>query len=358
MKKNNTYIIAEAGVNHNGSLKRALKMIDIASKAGANAIKFQSYLTNELVNNNSKLADYQKKNSEARNQYALLKKYELSFSEHKILLQRAKKQKIDFLSTPFDINSLDNLIKLKVKRLKVSSGDLNNYPFLIEIGRSQKEIILSTGMSNIKEIQLAISSILFGKIKKRQPKNIQEFLKFHNKKTKYNLTFLTILHCTSLYPCPIENVNLSFMNHLKDLTGCEVGFSDHTAGIDAPIIAASIGAKIIEKHFTLNKKLKGPDHSASLEPKQLFSMIKKIRNVELIMGKDKKIIYKNEKKVSESVRKKIVAKTNIQIGERFSYQNIKTIRQTNGLDPIFQWSLVGKKSSRFYEKGQKIIYEK
>ena len=358
MKKNNIYIIAEAGVNHNGSLKRALKMIDVASKAGANAIKFQSYLTDELVSKNSKLADYQKKNSQASNQHALLKKYEFSFSEHRVLLQRAKKRKIEFLSTPFDLNSLENLVKLKVKKLKVSSGDLNNYPFLIEIGKSQKEIILSTGMGNIKEIQLAISSILFGKIKKRQPKNIQEFSKFHNKQKKYDLSFLTILHCTSLYPCPIENVNLRFMTQLKNLTGCEVGFSDHTAGIDAPIIASSIGAKIIEKHFTLNKKLKGPDHSASLEPKQLFSMIKKIRDVELIMGKDKKIINKNEKKVSENARKKIIAGSKIQIGERFSYQNIKTIRQKNGLDPIYQWSLVGKKSSRFYEKGKKIIYEK
>ena len=327
------FIVAEAGVNHNGSLKKAYKLVDIAKKCGADAVKFQTFIASEEISKGSPKAKYQINiKNKKEDQLEMVKKLEIPFIEQKKIFNYCKQKNIEFISSPFDIKSIDFLSKLKLNTLKIPSGEINNYPYLLHISEKKfKHIILSTGMSNIKEITNAIKLL--------QSKN----------KNK-----ISILHCISAYPTNIEDINLNAINVLKKKFKKNVGFSDHTIGIDGSIYAVLAGAKIIEKHFTLNKNLKGPDHKLSLSPNELKQMIKKIRKVEKILGDGKKHVRKSELPNIHIVRKSIVAKKKIKVGDKFTKYNITTKRPGFGINPMNWKKIIGKKSKFSYEKDELI----
>tara|TARA_B100000795_G_scaffold270038_1_gene262103 strand:- start:7767 stop:8774 length:1008 start_codon:yes stop_codon:yes gene_type:complete len=332
LKKTNNQIIviAEAGVNHNGDMSIAKKLIDTASKAQADYVKFQTYDVDSLILKNTKSAAYQKKNLGSDiSQYEMLKKYQLSEKDQINLKKYAKKKKIKFLSTAFDLKSLYFLKKLKLDFIKIPSGEITNYPLLKEASYSKKKILLSTGMATFKEIKSAIEVL---------------------KKKKSSLI---VLHCSSDYPADLKNLNLTFLKKLKNL-GYDVGYSDHSASILTPSIAVALGCKVIEKHFTLSRKLKGPDHKASLEPNELIDMIKLIKQTELMLGSEKKIITSSEHKTKLLVRKSIVAATNIIKGEKFTKNNLTTKRPGNGMSPFLIQKILGKKCPVNYLKNQQI----
>lgn len=330
MKKNNTIIIAEAGVNHNGNINIGKKLIDVAANSGANFVKFQSFLVDDLILKKTKTASYQKKNLKKNvSQYQMLKKYELSAEDHFELFKHAKKRKIKFLSTPFDLKSLNFLKKFNLEYIKIPSGEITNFLMLNKISKLKKKVILSTGMSNLDEIKTAIKVL--------------------NKKKED----LILLHCTSDYPARPETLNLNFLNKLKNF-GYKIGYSDHSESILTPAVAVSLGCKIIEKHFTLSKKMQGPDHRASLEPKELYEMVKMIRYTESVLGAEDKKITESEKKTKVLVRKSIVAAKTINIGEKFTYSNLTTKRPGDGLSPFLLKKIIGKKSKLHYLKDEKI----
>ena len=334
MNKDKIKIIAEAGVNHNGSLKNAKKLIDCASKAGADYVKFQTFKASELATRSSPKASYQKLSTKRKeSQYDMLKKLELSEKDHLVLKKYCKKKKINFLSSPFSIKSFDFLNKIGLKTIKIPSGEIDNFPFLKHIGKFKKKIILSSGMSSLLEVANAI--------------------KILNKEgTSKNK--ITVLHCSSEYPTPFENVNLKAMNTIKHRLGVKVGYSDHSLGYIVPIAAVAVGAAVIEKHFTLNKKNKGPDHKASLNPAELKEMIKKIRSTEKALGSYIKKPSKGELKNIKVVRKSIFAKMEIKKGDIFSNQNISTKRPAVGISPKNWNKVIGKKSKRNFKVDQPI----
>jgi len=334
MNKDKIKIIAEAGVNHNGSLKNAKKLIDCASKAGADYVKFQTFKASELATRSSPKASYQKLSTKRKeSQYDMLKKLELSEKDHLVLKKYCKKKKINFLSSPFSIKSFDFLNKIGLKTIKIPSGEIDNFPFLKHIGKFKKKIILSSGMSSLLEVANAI--------------------KILNKEgTSKNK--ITVLHCSSEYPTPFENVNLKAMNTIKHRLGVKVGYSDHSLGYIVPIAAVALGAAVIEKHFTLNKKNKGPDHKASLNPAELKEMIKKIRSTEKALGSYIKKPSKGELKNIKVVRKSIFAKMEIKKGDIFSNQNISTKRPAVGISPKNWNKVIGKKSKRNFKVDQPI----
>jgi len=316
------FIIAEAGVNHNGSIELAYKLIDAAYDAGANAVKFQTFKANNIAIQNSKKAEYQiQKNNIIESQFDMLKKLELNADEHKKLFNYCTNKGITFLSSPFDHESIRLLDKLNVQIFKIPSGEINNLPYLRHIGSLGKEVILSTGMSSLKEIDEALNILI-------------------NSGTAKNN--ITILHANTMYPTPMEDVNLNAMQTIKNKFDVAVGYSDHTLGIEVDIAAAALGASVIEKHFTLDKKMDGPDHKASLEPNELKSMIGAIRNIEKAMGDGVKRLTRSEKPNIAIARKSIVAKTDIKKGDIFSEKNLTTKRPGNGLSPMNWDSVVGK----------------
>ena len=316
------FIIAEAGVNHNGSIELAYKLIDAAYDAGANAVKFQTFKANNIAIQNSKKAEYQiQKNNIIESQFDMLKKLELNADEHKKLFNYCTNKGITFLSSPFDHESIRLLDKLNVQIFKIPSGEINNLPYLRHIGSLGKEVILSTGMSSLKEIDEALNILI-------------------NSGTAKNN--ITILHANTMYPTPMEDVNLNAMQTIKNKFDVAVGYSDHTLGIEIDIAAAALGASVIEKHFTLDKKMDGPDHKASLEPNELKSMIGAIRNIEKAMGDGVKRLTRSEKPNITIARKSIVAKTDIKKGDIFSEKNLTTKRPGNGLSPMNWDSVVGK----------------
>ncbi len=330
LKKNKTTIIAEAGVNHNGSIKLAKKLIDVAKKSGADYVKFQTFDVNNLILKDTKTANYQKKNLKKNiSQYEMLKKYQLSYKQHKDLINYSKKKKIKFLSTAFDLKSLQLLKNFKLDYIKVPSGEITNYLLLKEISKIKKKILLSTGMANFNEIKQAVKCL--------------------NKNKKD----LIILHCTSDYPANTEDLNLKFLHRLKRL-GYHVGYSDHSSSVITPSVAVALGCKVIEKHFTISRKLDGPDHKASLEPQELVTMVNFIRETEKMLGDENKIITKSEKKTKLLVRKSLYALTHIKKGEIFTNKNLTSKRPGNGLSPFKFKKLLGKKSLRDYKKDQKI----
>ncbi len=331
--KNKTLIIAEAGVNHNGKFSLAKKLIDIAKKSGADIIKFQTFKTEKLVTKKTKKAKYQQKNYSNESQYKMLKKLELSFNDFKKLKSYAEKKKIEFMSTAFEIDSLKFLKKLRVKRYKIPSGEITNYPLLRFVGSLNKKIILSTGMSTLKDINLALKVIT---------------------KAGTKLKNITVLHCNTAYPTPFKDVNLNAMTFIRKKIGVEVGYSDHTQGVEVPLAAVSLGAKIIEKHFTISKKLIGPDHHASLEPKELKTMILSIRKIEKSLGKYLKTVTSSEKINKKAIRKSIIAFKDIYKGDIFSKNNLVMKRPGDGISPMMINKLLGKKSKRKYKTDQKI----
>lgn len=330
MKK--AFIIAEAGVNHNGSIDIAKKLIDAAKDANADAIKFQTFITENIVCKYTKKAPYQDKNSlKKQSQYEMLKSLELSESQHIQIFEYCYFKKIKFLSTPFDEDSVDLLNKLGLDIYKISSGDITNYPLLLKIAKLKKKIILSTGMSYLDEVTSAVNLILKNGTKKNN---------------------LSILHATSAYPCSYNEVNLLSMITLHKKYKLNFGYSDHTNGISIPIAAVSLGAKIIEKHLTLNKNMKGPDHKASLNPIEFKKMVAEIRNIELAIGNDKKIPSKTEKKNIKFARKYIVASRKINKGDIFTNQNITTKRSGGGINPMKWNNIIGKRANQDFEIDQ------
>tara|TARA_B100001057_G_scaffold475175_1_gene541676 strand:- start:916 stop:1902 length:987 start_codon:yes stop_codon:yes gene_type:complete len=328
MKPNRILIIAEVGINHNGSITKAKKMIDIAKKSGADYVKFQIFKPLNLAIEKAKLANYQKKNSKTTNQVQLLNKYMLNFSDFEYLYKYAKSRKINFLATAFEEESLKFLNTLKVDFIKVSSGEINNLPFLKLIKKTKKRVLLSTGASTTKDVANALNLL--------------------NKKK------VTLLHCNSAYPSPINDLNLNSIKFLINKFKCPVGYSDHSSSIYTPLVAIGNGAKVIEKHFTLNKELEGPDHKSSLNPKELKQMIKLIRVFEKSVGKYQKTISKSESQNLLFIRKSIVAKKKIIKGEKFSKKNLTCKRPGNGISPMLWGKLIGKKSKKNYKVNEQI----
>lgn len=325
-------IIAEAGVNHNGSLELAKKMVEKACEAGADMVKFQTYNTKKLVSKYAEMADYQKKNTgKSGMQEEMLSKLMLQAEDFRELSDYCRILKIGFLSTPFDIESIRSLNPMQ-RLWKVPSGEITNYPYLIEIARTGKEVILSTGMSTLDEIDAALSVLKRNGTQK-----------------------VTILHCTTSYPTSMEDVNLSAMLTLKNCFGCPVGYSDHTQGIEIPIAAVGMGAEVIEKHFTLDRKMEGPDHKASLEPDELISMVKAIRKVERAMGQGVKKPTDSEKLNMIAARKSIVAAKDISEGEIFTEENLTTKRPGNGISPMKWAEIIGSKANKNYVEDELIV---
>jgi N,N'-diacetyllegionaminate synthase len=331
---NKTFIIAEVGVNHNGSLKKALKLIDVAASAGANAIKFQTFKAENLATDYAPKAEYQKyKSQKKETQFQMLKKLEFTDAMHKACFKKCKKKKIIFISSAFDIESLNYLKKYKLSYLKVPSGEITNIPYLEALGKSRKKIILSTGMSSVYEISKAIKTLT-----KNGTKRIN----------------IILMQCTSVYPAPYDEINLNTIATLRNTFKLNIGFSDHSLGVQASIAAVALGAKVIEKHLTLNKKFKGPDHKTSLDPNEFKFMVKSIRIVEKVLGNRIKQITKSERKNIYVVRKSIVALTKIKKNERFSNFNITCKRPGTGISPLFFKKLIGKKSKKNFNKNDLI----
>lgn len=315
------FIIAEAGVNHNGNLKTALKLIDAAVAAGADAVKFQTFKAEEVVTNAGRMAAYQKKNiGKSQSQLAMLKKLELPENFYQPLINHCRKKKIIFLSTPHGgLDSIDLLERLKVPAFKIGSGDLTNLPLLEYAARLGKPMILGTGMSTLVEVRNAINII---------------------KKAGNNK--IIILHCTTNYPCPLNEVNLRAMLTMKQKLPAIVGYSDHTLGIETPIMAAALGACVIEKHITLNKNTPGPDHKASLEPAELKALARAIRQVNIILGSPVKKPTKSENKIIKIVRKSLVSLVAINKGDKFTAKNTGIKRPGTGLSAKYYREIIGR----------------
>ncbi len=328
------FIIAEAGINHNGSIVLAKKLIDVASEADADAVKFQTFKAKDLTTKNSEKANYQKKTTEqSDSQFNMLKKLELSKEMHIELINYCKNKKIKFLSSPFDHDSINLLNELGLEIFKIPSGEITNLPYLRKIGKLDKKIFLSTGMSNMDEIKNA-SDILI------------------NSGTQKNN--ITILHANTEYPTPMKDVNLKAMVTIGNNLDLKFGYSDHTLGIEVDIAAVAMGASCIEKHFTLDCNMEGPDHKASLEPDQLKKMVKSIRNIELAMGNGVKKPSESEKQNIKVVRKSIVAKTIIKKGEIFNENNIAVKRPGNGISPMKWDDVLGTKATKDYNEDELI----
>lgn len=328
----NVYIIAEAGVNHNGSIQIAKMMVDEAKAAGADCIKFQTFVSKNIVSKGAIKAEYQKQHTDANeSQLGMLKKLELSFDEFIELNEYCKKKDIEFLSTAFDLESIDFLDSLNMKKWKVPSGDITNLPYLIKIARLGKHVILSTGMSTMEDIRKAVSVL-----------------------KENGSGDITILHCTTEYPTPYNDVNLKAMNAIKTELNIPVGYSDHTKGIEIPIAAVAIGATIIEKHFTLDVNMEGPDHSASIEPYELRKMVSAIRNVENAFGSGEKRPAESEKKNMAIARKSIIAKRNILKGECFTEENLTVKRPGSGISPMKWFEVIGQKAPRNFDEDELI----
>lgn len=333
MKKTKVFIIAEAGVNHNGSFELAKLLVDKAVWAGADCIKFQTFCSKNLVTNNAQKAEYQKKTTgSSESQLEMLKKLELSKDQFIALRDYCNQKGILFLSTPFDLESIDFLASIGIKTWKIPSGEITNYPFLRAIGQRKESVIMSTGMCTLNEVREAISVL-----------------------NKCGTADITLLHCTTEYPAPYDSVNLKSMLTLQKEFDCKVGYSDHTNGIEIPVAAVAMGAIVIEKHFTLDKKMEGPDHKASLEPEEFRQMILSIRNVESALGDGVKQPSQAEKKNIAIARKSIVAACEIKKGEIFTEENLTTKRPGNGINPM-QWDdIIGKIANKDYSEDELII---
>lgn len=351
---NRSYIIAEAGVNHNGSIDMAKALVDAAVKAGVDAVKFQTFSADKLVSKQAQMAEYQKQNTQQeRSQYQMLKELELTTEDHKILQQYCQRKQIMFLSTPFDIDSLHMLDRqLHVPKIKIGSGDLTNAPLLLAAAQTGKPVILSTGMSTLAEVETALGVLAFGYINgDAQPSEKAFIAAWRSKAGKKVLQEkVVLLHCTTEYPTPFSDVNLRAMQTMATAFELPVGFSDHTPGITIPIAAAALGATVIEKHFTLDKDLPGPDHKASLAPEELTAMVSGIRQVEAALGNGEKTPAAAESKNRLIARRVIVAAKTIHKGEHFTIDNLAVKRAgSEGLAPIRYWDLQGKTAKRDYQ---------
>jgi N,N'-diacetyllegionaminate synthase len=328
------FVIAEAGVNHNGSVELAKKLIDVAVEAGVDAVKFQTFKTENLVSKNAQKAEYQKETTDKdESQFAMIKKLELDLAAHHELISYCKDKNIMFLSTPFDHDSINMLNDLGLQIFKIPSGEITNLPYLRHIGGLDKKIILSTGMADIGEVEDALDILLNVGTKKEN---------------------ITVLHANTMYPTPMEDVNLKAMLTLGNSFDIAYGYSDHTLGIEVDIAAVAMGASCIEKHFTLDKTMEGPDHKASLEPDELKAMLKAIRNIELALGSSVKKPTPSETPNIPIGRKSIVAKKEIRQGEIFTSDNLTIKRPGNGINPMLWDEIIGEKSTKNYKEDELI----
>lgn len=329
-------IIAEAGVNHNGSLEMAKRLVDKAVEAGVDYIKFQTFKASKLVTKSAKQAEYQQKNigKGEDSQYQMLKKLELSPEDHEVLIAYCKERGIKFFSTAFDFDSIEYLHSLNLGLWKVPSGEVTNYPFLKRIAAYNEKTILSTGMCDMDDVRAAVKAL------------------YKNGLSKDNLI---LLHCNTEYPTPFEDVNLKAMDALRNEFGVEVGYSDHTKGIEVPIAAVALGATVIEKHFTLDRTLPGPDHKASLEPDELKAMVSAIRNIEKAVGGDgTKHVSESERKNIAIARKSIVAACDIKAGDVFTEQNLTVKRPGSGISPMLWEEVLGQKAKKDFTEDELI----
>lgn len=325
------YIIAEAGVNHNGSLDLAFMLIDAAKKAGVDCIKFQTFKSENLVAKTAQKADYQKETTGDGSQAEMLKKLELSYDDFIVLKEYCDKVGITFLSTPFDFESIDFLNSTDMPFWKIPSGEVTNYPYLVAIAKTGKPVVMSTGMCELFEIEAAVKVL-----KDNGTKDIK------------------LLQCNTEYPTPYGDVNLRAMQTMRDAFELDVGYSDHTKGIEIPIAAVAMGATVIEKHFTLDRNMEGPDHKASLEPEELATMVKGIRNVEKALGSGNKVPSSSEKKNKAVARKSIVAKKRIRTGEKLTEDNITVKRPGTGISPMRWLEVIGTKAIRDFSEDELI----
>lgn len=326
------YIIAEAGDNHNGDFNTALKLVDVAKRAGADCVKFQTFVTEEIISKYAEMAEYQKKNTgKEESQFEMVKRLELSFDEFRKIKEYCDRVGIQFLSTPFDLKSVDFLNELGVPFFKIPSGEITNYPYLIKIAHTGKPVVMSTGMCEPDEILAAI--------------NVLE---------KNGSGEITLLHCNTEYPTPLKDVNLYAMRTMKKMFGKKVGYSDHTKGIEVPVAAVALGACVIEKHFTLDKNMPGPDHKASLEPDELGRMVKNIRNIEIALGDGVKRVSESERKNIAIARKSIVARRNIQEGEILTEENLTVKRPGTGINPMQWMEVLGTRAVRDFKEDELI----
>jgi N,N'-diacetyllegionaminate synthase len=335
MSLQKTLIIAEAGVNHNGSIDTAKKMIDVAATAGADLVKFQTFKAEALVTQSADKAEYQKNLTDAsESQFEMIKKLELDRVAHEELIQHCKQKNIQFLSTAFDHDSIDFLAEMNIPFYKIPSGEITNLPYLRHVASMGKPIFMSTGMSTLEEVRVAMDVLLEAGVKKDD---------------------INILHCNTEYPTPVEDVNLRAMLTIEKKLGVKVGYSDHTLGIEVPVAAVALGASVIEKHFTLDRTLPGPDHAASLEPDELKAMVVAIRNIKKAMGDGIKTPSLSEIKNIPIARKSIVAKEQIKKGELFTKDNLTVKRPGKGISPM-EWDFyIGKNSIYDYNTDDEIL---
>lgn len=328
-------IIAEAGVNHNGDMALAYRLIDAAAEANVDYVKFQTFQTASLVVKNARKAEYQQLNASSKeeSQEEMLRKLELTPQNHIDLITYCNQKKVAFLSTAFDLQSIDLLVDLGVKLGKIPSGELTNFPFLRKMAQSFPQLILSTGMSDLGEIKETLHVLYrFG----HSPESV------------------TVLHCNTEYPTPFEDVNLLAMNHLANELGTKIGYSDHTLGIEVPLAATALGATVIEKHFTLDRTMEGPDHRASLEPSELKAMVEGIERISIALGTSEKKVTPSEQKNKSVARKSIVAATSIQAGALFTEENLTVKRPGNGVSPMRWEEIIGQRATQNYELDEPI----
>lgn len=323
------FIIAEVGVNHNGSLELAKQLVDVAVDCGVDAVKFQTFKASALVTKAAEQADYQTKNTgKQESQFDMLQRLELSEADHHNLLAYCAQNNIEFMSTPFDLKSVHFLNTLGVKRFKIPSGEITNYPYLKMIGEFNKEIVMSTGMANIGEVEAALNLLIESGTARDK---------------------ITILHATTDYPTQMSDVNLKAMQTIEQAFKINVGYSDHTPGIEIPTAAVALGANMIEKHFTLDKTMQGPDHKASLEPHELMAMVKAIRNIEIALGNGIKCPSESEEKNIPVARKSLVADCDIKQGEVLTEQNLTVKRPGTGITPMCWNDMLGQTAIRDYK---------
>lgn len=328
-----TLIIAEAGVNHNGSTDMAKKLIDVAAGAGVDYVKFQTFKAENLVTQSAVKAEYQHRNTGDgdNSQYTMLKKLELSPEQHFELIEYCRQRGVKFFSTAFDFDSIDFLASLHLGLWKIPSGEITNYPYLKKMAGYQEPVILSTGMSTMEEIETSVAVLIRFGVRKEQ---------------------ITVLHCNTEYPTPMNDVNLAAMQEIRQHLGVSVGYSDHTEGWEVSIAAVALGAEVIEKHFTLNRTLPGPDHKASLEPAELVAMVSAIRNIEQAIGSGHKTVSVSESKNRNIARKSIVAAKNIRKGEFLTENNLTVKRPGNGVSPMRWEEVIGQKAIRDFEEDE------
>jgi N,N'-diacetyllegionaminate synthase len=334
---NKTIIIAEAGVNHNGDIEIAKKLINEAAKTGADMVKFQTFITEEVISKDAPKAEYQKNTTgNTESQFDMVKKLELSEAAHYELQAHCVANNIQFLSTPFDLPSIDLLQRMKLEMVKIPSGEINNVPYLRHIAGKFKHYFLSTGMSDMKEIEFAVKLL---------------------SKNGVTINQITILHCNTEYPTQMQDVNLKAMKTIARHFKTNVGYSDHTIGWEVAIAAVALGASVIEKHFTLDKNMEGPDHKASLEPDELKTLVEKIRSIEIALGSSEKLISDSAMQNALVAKKSIVAKSKIKKDQIFSEQNITVMRPGTGLSAMRWDSVIGKPAIKDFEKGDMIVVE-